>query len=324
MKRIFLIFPIVFIFLLKESGCGRKYPLPPESYYGMPPESSYVKVADWPEGQIEVSNPKDFYLGKDGYLYLIDDYGVRRLYTNGQMVPQFSLQGLSGPVAITQAKDLTLIVADSSLKKIALYSLSGELIREFIDTTLSSIAGITVDDEFRIYVSDYERDLVLVYDTIGNLLDTLSSAGSGILNVETPHGLFYFEDAVYIASTGHNWVEAISVDTPRINVLHLGGIISNGGSDDTLFMKPLDVCLDTSGAVYVADFGNGSVKKFNSRGEFIVSIYSPDWESDSLKPVACAVKSDGMSLFVAFRGISGDVIEKFIRPVKPEQGGGTR
>jgi DNA-binding beta-propeller fold protein YncE len=311
-----LAIPVIF-----DDGCGRKYPIPPESHLGMPPESSYVKVSGWPEGELEVSNPREIYLGRDGYLYLIDDHGVRRLYTNGQMVPDFSLEGIEGPVAITQAKDFTIIVADSAQGKVAFYTLSGEFKGEFFDTTLRTIGGLTVDDEFRIYISDYERDLVLVYDTLGNIIDTLSSYGSGILNVEYPMGLFYFEGAVYIASTGHNWVEALTVDTPRYNVLHLGGNTPEGGSDDTLFLYPVDVSVDTSGAVYVADYGNGRVQKFTHGGEFVVSVFAPEWETDSLRPVSCAVKSDGMSLFVAFKGKTRDVIEKFIRPVRPEQGG---
>ncbi len=318
-------------------GCGRKYPLPPVGNTGMPPESSYVRVEGWPEVPLEVQGVRDLYLGRDGFLYVVDQQGLRRFFTNG--VPSsVAFEGLETPVAVAQAPDFTLWVVDSAQQEIRGFSLGGTPVAAFAidrwlvqrvdtvngqpDTLWQQLVpgGLTVDDQHRLYLSVRNLDLVLVCDTSGNLLDTLAGPGSGILNVEDPRGLFYHQGAVYVASTGHNWVEAISVDTPRVNLLHLGGTSHEGDTLPGYFLQPVDVSVDTSGAVYVADYGNHRVQKFGSTGAFVVETRHPD---DSMaRPVSCATTPDGMTLYIAFQSPQGEWLEKYIRPVRPGSEGG--
>ncbi len=319
--------------------CGRKYPLPPVGNAGMPPESSYVRVEGWPEVPVEVQGVRDVYLGRDGFLYVADAQGLRRLYTSGAQAP-VEFQGLERPEAVAQAPDFSLWVADSARQEVLGFSLNGAPRRSFSfghwfiervdtvngipDTVWQHIVpgGLTVDQSFRLYLSVVNLDLVLVCDTLGHLLDTLAGPGAGILNVSEPHGLFYLGNAVYVASTGHNWVEALSVDTPRTNLLHLGGTCHEGDTLPGFFRQPLDVSVDTSGAVYVADYGNARVQKFSASGAFIVETRNPD--DPAAQPVSCATSSDGMTLYIAFRSSQGEWLEKYTRPVRPGGGeGGT-
>lgn len=305
--------------LIVFGDCGKKYPLPPEARYGMPPESSYVKVEGWPEGDMEFNDIRDIYIGVDGFLYIVDGNGIRRYYRNGVEVGNFEISNLEAPVAITQARDLTIFVVDSLLRAVFMYDLNGNLKGSFTDSLLTP-GGIAVDDSMRIYVSDVSRDLVLVYDTLGNILDTLAGPGAGILNVDSPRGLYYFNGIIYIASTGHNWVEGITCDTPRMNVLHLGGTTHLGDTLEGYFIEPIDVYVDTLGAVYVVDYGNGRVQKFREDGVFIISTRTPTYDSDSLRPITCAVTLNGMDLFIAFRNNGTERVEKYTRPIRP--GGG--
>ena len=327
--------PILTAFLLTAAllpGCGRKYPLPPVGNAGMPPESSYVRVEGWPEVPVAVQGVRDLFLGRDGFLYVADAQGLRRLYTNGAPAP-VTFAGLEAPVAVAQAPDFSLWVVDSALQEIHGFSLSAEPIRQFAidrwliarvdtvngqpDTVWQSIVpgGLTVDDQFRLYLSCRNLDLVLVCDTAGRLLDTLAGPGSGILNVAEPRGLDYWNGAVYVASTGHNWVEALSVDTPRTNLLHLGGTSHAGDTAAGFFRQPVDVSVDTTGAVYVADYGNARVQKFSASGAFIVETRNPD--DSTARPLSCATTPDGMTLYIAFHSDQGDWLEKYTRPVRP-------
>lgn len=297
-----LVVSILILFVL--FGCGRKYPIPPEYDYSLPPEESYVLVATWTgDGEYDLTNTVDVIVGTDGFIYVLTSNDVKKLYENGNLY-EIIIEGLSSASAIHQDRSRNIYIADENF--VRMFSRDGDLISSFEDTTIVSLAGITSDGDL-IFISDSERNLVLTYDTSGNLIDTVASSGAGILNVDRPLGLCVWRDRIFIVSSDHNWVEALSLSKPRVNLLHLGGETHNGDTLEGYFITPVDVAIDDSGCVYVAEDGNRRIQKFDRYGDFIIETELSE------APVSVAVSRDGRSLFVGFT----DRVEKYKRPETP-------
>jgi len=299
MRFIAPILALLFLF-----GCGKKYPIPPEYDYSLPPEESYVLVDEWPgNGEYELANMSDVIVGEDGFIYALTENDIKKLFENGQLNAVI-IEGLSSPSAIHQDKMRNIYIADGETVK--LFNRNGDSIYAFRDTFLVEASGITTDGE-KIFVSDSERDLVLSYDSLGNLVDTVASYGAGILNVDRPLDLCVWEDRIFIVSSGQNCVVAISTSIPMINLLHLGGESHDGDTLPGYFINPVDVAVDDSGCVYVAEVGNQRIQKFDMYGNFVVETELSE------APVSVGVSSDGRSLYVGFT----DRIEKYKRPETP-------
>lgn len=298
---------ISILVLFSLSGCGKKYPTPPEYDHSLPPEESYVLVDEWPpDGEYALNNMTDIIVGEDGFIYALTEGDVKKLFENGHL-NEIIIDGLSSPSAIHQDRERNIYIADGEIIKV--FNRDGDSIFAFRDTSLSVTSGIATEAE-KIFVSDSERDLVLSYSISGNPIDTVASYGAGILNVDKPLDLYAWGDRIFIVSSGHNWVEAISIDTPRVNLLHLGGETHSGDTIPGYFITPVDVVVDDSGAVYVADGGNRRIQKFDQYGNFVVETKLSE------PPVSVAVSNDGRSLYVGFK----DRIEKYRRPERPGQG----
>lgn len=297
-------FGVIILTLFLFFGCGKKYPIPPEYDYSLPPEESYVLVDEWPGNrEYELTNMSDVIVGEDGFIYALTEGDIKKLFENGQLNAVI-IEGLSSPSTIHQDKMRNIYIADGETIKV--FNRDGDSIYTFRDTFLVETSGIATDGE-KIFVSDSERDLVLSYDISGNLIDTVASDGAGILNVDKPLDLYVWMDRIFIVSSGHNWVEAISINTPRVNLLHLGGETHSGDTIPGYFINPVDVVVDDSGCVYVADGGNHRIQKFDQYGNFVVETELSE------TPVSVAVSNDGRSLYVGFK----NRIEKYKRPERP-------
>jgi len=287
-------------------GCGRKYPIPPESQYGMPPEESYVLVEEWPgDNPYELHDIMDVIVGKDGFIYVLTPNDLYKLFENGQL-DKILVTGLRNATAVDQDILRHICVVDGDIIKV--FDRTGRLLYSFEDTNLVTPSGIASDGE-TIFISDMYRNLVLSYDSTGTLLDTVASYGAGILNVAAPHDLCIWCDRIFVVSTAHNWVEAITIDTPRVNLLHLGGTTHDGDTLPGYFINPVDVAVDDSGYVYVADAGNSRIQKFDRYGNFVIEVKLTD------TPISVACSHDGKTLYVGFN----NKIEKYRRPERPSQ-----
>ncbi len=300
------------------SGCGNKYPMPPiSSDTGMPPESAYVSIEIWDTS----SQFNDLFVGSNGLVYVIRNDSVVSYYLNGQRNASMQLNyEFHGAVSGDQAPDGSIWVLDTSASVVAVFSDDGNIIKSISNPDFSSAVSIAVGDSV-FYLSFRGNNLVLAYDTVGNIIDTFAREGNGILNVVSPAGLYLDRQrqALFIASSGHNWVEGITVSFPHTNIYHLGGIYHDGGTDDTLFLDPLDVAVDDDGNVYVADSGNAVIKKFSPDGTFIVSASTRNLIG---YPYRLAVSFTGKEIYALFSDGNLKWLEKFKKSERPDTTGG--
>ena len=157
--------------------------------------------------------------------------------------------------------------------------------------------GVSVNPEGLIYICDSDNHRVTVHDEEGMFQFALGSNRRGTGRFNRPcdvtfgsDGLVYVTDvgnskvsvwskegsfqrdfkAKYaptcIAATGDNHLLITSYSSNTVMVYTLGGQlvheIGGHGSDPGSFDRPYGICVDDSGAVYVADYGNSRVQVF--------------------------------------------------------------
>ena len=158
--------------------------------------------------------------------------------------------------------------------------------------------GVSVSPEGLVYICDSRNHRVTVHDEEGMFLFAFGSKGSGRGCFDGPRdvtfgsdGLVYVTDRgnsrvcvwskegsfqrdfktkyapTYIAATGDNHLLITSGTTSyTVMVYTLGGQLvhkfGGSGSNPGRFRAPYGICVDDSGAVYVADYGNSRVQVF--------------------------------------------------------------
>ena len=157
--------------------------------------------------------------------------------------------------------------------------------------------GVSVSPEGLVYICDIGNHRVTVHDEVGMFLFAFGSKGSGPGCFDGPcdvtfgsDDLVYVTDRAnsrvcvwskegsfqrdfetkyaptYIAATGDNHLLITSCIFDIVMVYTLGGQlvheIGGRGSDPRKFRGPNGMCVDDSGAVYVADFSNRLVQVF--------------------------------------------------------------
>ena len=157
--------------------------------------------------------------------------------------------------------------------------------------------GVSVSPEGLVYICDSGNHRVTVHDEEGMFLFAFGSKGSGPVCFDEPRDITFGSDGfVYvtdggnsrvrvrskegsfqrdfktkysptsIAATGDNHLLITSHASNTVMVYTLGGQLvhefGGRGSDLGRFRSALGLCVDDSGAVYVADYGNSRVQVF--------------------------------------------------------------
>jgi len=125
-------------------------------------------------------------------------------------------------------------------------------------------AGIALDSEENVYVTDEWLNRVSVFDQDGTFLRHWGTAGSGPGELNGPSGIAIdSQDILYITDSRNHRIQTY---TPDGEFLTQWGSF---GSAPGQFNAPWGLTLDEQGHVYVADHKNHRVQKFTSEGEFV-------------------------------------------------------
>ena len=191
-------------------------------------------------------------------------------------------------------------VTDTGNNKVCKLSQDGRILQT-IDHAgsdhFNQLDGVSVSPEGLVYICDSGNHRVTVHDDEGRFLFAFGSKGSGPRCFDGPRdvtfgsdGLVYVTDSgnsrvcvwskdssfqrdfktkyapAYIAATGDNHLLITSVLSDTVIVYTVGGQLVHEfgeiGSDPGRFNVPYGICVDDSGAVYVADYVNRHVQVF--------------------------------------------------------------
>jgi DNA-binding beta-propeller fold protein YncE len=130
-------------------------------------------------------------------------------------------------------------------------------------------AGIALDSQQNVYVTDEWLNRVSVFDADGVFLRSFGKAGNGPGELNRPSG---------IVADGDDNLLIVDAQNHRVQKFDTtGGFISSFGSRGDgpgQLNAPWGITLDSEGSIYVADHLNHRVQKFSRSGEYEMSIGS--------------------------------------------------
>lgn len=180
---------------------------------------------------------------------------------------------LNSPSGVAVDSSGDVFVADAGNGAIRKVSAAGVVTT--LATSLNSPEGVAVDSSGTVYVADTNDNEIREISPSGAVTTLAGSPTAGHsdgtgagASFNNPYGVAVDSAGdVFVADTGNNEIRMI---TPTGAVTTLAGSTSHGSSDGTgssaSFFNPTAVAVDSSGNVYVADFGNNEIREVTSAG----------------------------------------------------------
>ena len=150
-------------------------------------------------------------------------------------------------------------------------------------------AGIALDAQDRVYVTDEWLNRVCVFDRAGNLLRQWGQPGSGPGEMDGPCGIVIDPaDNLYIVDSRNHRIQSFTAEGQFI------GQFGSPGSSEGQFNTPWGLAQDAAGCLYVADCKNHRVQKFSAEGRYLAQFGSYGMGRGELNhPSDVAVDADG-------------------------------
>lgn len=130
---------------------------------------------------------------------------------------------------------------------------------------------------------------------------TLGKQGTGINEFQKPTGIAIFEGRIYVAEFTNERIQVLDLNGDFLSFIELDGnahgievmdnqifvgVWSNESHVDVFnidgertarifgFVEPGDIAIGVDGSIYVADYGTGIIKKFNSKNQLLSEIHT--------------------------------------------------
>jgi DNA-binding beta-propeller fold protein YncE len=187
---------------------------------------------------------KDFVVGKDS----LGDHLVRKPYG----------------VALHDGR---IYVADTRASGYAIFDLKqkrSDLVRGFAGGAMKKPINITVEPDGTKYVTDTERNQILVFDA-----DDRFVRAYGTPNQFKPIDVLVVGDRLYVSDLLHHQIQVL--DKSSGNTLFSFG---KAGSGEQELFQPTSLALGPDRGLYISDSGNFRIQKYSLNGEFIRSYGS--------------------------------------------------
>ncbi len=150
-------------------------------------------------------------------------------------------------------------------------------------------AGVAVDSDENVYVTDEWLHRVSVFDKDGGFLRMFGELGSGPGQFNRPSGIAIDNnDDLYVSDTLNHRVQKLDkFGNPSI-------VFGQRGDGDGELNAPWGLTVDSCGCVYVADHKNHRIQKFDADGEFVFRLGElGDGETQFDHPTDVAVDPEG-------------------------------
>ena len=184
--------------------------------------------------------------------------------------PILTLGGVRGPwgVAINQRGEV--VVTESGVHCVSVFSPSGEKLRSF-GTRGSGQGqfdipyGVAVGGEGNILVADFRNDRIQKFTAEGQFLAAVGTKGSGPLQFSCPTDIAFntSNNKVYVTDNWNHRVQVLNSD------LTFSSTFGRQGSRKGQFIYPWGIACDSTGKVYVADTNNHRIQVFTAKGKFM-------------------------------------------------------
>ncbi|WP_229427340.1 NHL repeat-containing protein [Massilia atriviolacea] len=182
-------------------------------------------------------------------------------------------------------------------------------------------SGMAIDGAGNLYVADTGNNAIRKVTPQG-VVSTVAGGGvAGYLDGKASEAMFNGPvgvavdqaGVVYVADTYNDRIRAIALDGSVRTIAGGAPGYADGPAAGAQFDTPTSVALDAKGTLYVADTGNGAVRKLGPDGQVATLAMAPEDAEKPLlrRPVALALTHDGF-LYV------GDIWRGRILQISPD------
>ena len=151
--------------------------------------------------------------------------------------------------------------------------------------------SVALDSDENLYLSDEYFNKVTKFDREGNPISEWGKKGSGDGEFNQPSGLLIRGEVMYVVDSRNNRIQMYTLDGDFIDQW------GSAGEGNGEFNLPWGICDDSEGNIYIADWRNDRVQKFDAKGNHTLTI-AGGVNSVLDRPADVAVDSSG-TLFVA-------------------------
>jgi len=136
------------------------------------------------------------------------------------------------------------------------------------DELLSSY-GIAIDSNGNIYVCNWAKNKIQIFDSEGNFISKFGLEGKGNGQLNYPMGITINSKREIIVGDYNN--HRIQIFDSQGNFISTFG---SKGNENGQFNYPWGICVDLNDNIYVCDSGNNRIQIFDSQGNFISTLGS--------------------------------------------------
>src|SRR5215471_872058 len=173
------------------------------------------------------------------------------------------------------------LLDDGSLELYRLPIFEGVLPPELEDAKeADGLSGIAVSDDGTIFYSDTDNNRIHSVDWCDNAnhrVECMGGEGHGLTQFDRPRALFIpkHRRSLFVADSGNNRIQVFDLDS--LQLVDVMGqkhpADTTPGSDPGLLDNPWDLDGDRDGNLYIVDYGNHHVQKFNRAGVVVPSFW---------------------------------------------------
>ena len=182
--------------------------------------------------------------------------------------------GLDSPCGVCFTTSGDVVIAESGGQTVSILSLAGEKLQSFSalsNVECSNYCGLAVDKEDKILVVDSANHCIKQFSSSGELINTIGSLGSGILEFLYPQDVVfnYTDNRIYTIDQ-NNRVQVLNAD------LTFAKMFGRYGSGNSHINTPHGIACDNHGNLYVADTNNHRVVAFSPQGRMVKKFTKPE------------------------------------------------
>lgn len=131
--------------------------------------------------------------------------------------------------------------------------------------------GVAVDDKGRLLVADTWNDRILVCDQAGKPVAAFGKSGQAKGELLRPRSVTVDSRGnIYVVDTWNHRVEKFSHDGRFMMAFGAKGAPWGYDEAPGKFVYPYGAAVDSKGNIFVSDFNNNRVHKFDGRGKFVM------------------------------------------------------
>jgi DNA-binding beta-propeller fold protein YncE len=218
-------------------------------------------------GDEHFTTPHGLRIDRDGNVWATDigNHQVFKFDTKGKLLLALGKKNAPGEgpnqfdrptdIAVTPAGDF-YVTDGYGNNRVAKFSKDGKFLYQWgkkgrAEGEFRLPHAIVLDDNGRVYVGDRENSRVQVFDADGKFLAEWKESGA-------PYGLFLAGERLFVADAKSHWVKVLDRNGKAV------GRFGEKGSGPGQFNTPHMLCVDSHGAVYVAEVDGKRIQKFTA------------------------------------------------------------